>query len=610
MDNALADTAPDVSDEPLAALLLGSVAHLYRMETGSNSIAMTWLAPSTREILGIPDMLSPEEAGELWGARIAADNQEEYLDVQTRRTRGETVAWEYQFGHPEHGKLWLRCEQIFNLDSDNGKRTIVAKLTDITAERETQKALRLSDGKHSALVEELQVGVAIHQGWTPLFVNAAYADFYRYDSPEELLEIGSIQQVFHPDDVARMEEYRALRLAGKEVPTRFEVHGVRKDGTRIWTENTVRLIDTEQGQAILCLVQDITNKKAVADRLSRANAELEEQVDDQNTELAETAERYKALVEGSLQGIFLQENLRPIFANQALADMLGLESPEEFLERGNILSIYADDEVERMVGYNNRRLVGADVPNTYEVRYKRKDGSLLWVEQRVRMVNWLKRRVIQVVCVDITTRKQSEQQLIDAMADAEKANRTKSDFLAKMTHELRTPLNAIIGFSDLLETLDSSGRLKPEKTGEYARNINDSAKHLLDIVNDILDISRIETEQFALQEEEITVEEVVRASIDIVSPHVSNKRQDLRLSTALSRPVLRTDRRALTQMTLNLLSNAIKFSPDGGEILVTLDDTAEGGIALRVEDNGVGIEESMLSKVFEPFGQADNASAY
>jgi len=74
MDNALADTAPDVSDEPLAALLLGSVAHLYRMETGSNSIAMTWLAPSTREILGIPDMLSPEEAGELWGARIAADN--------------------------------------------------------------------------------------------------------------------------------------------------------------------------------------------------------------------------------------------------------------------------------------------------------------------------------------------------------------------------------------------------------------------------------------------------------------------------------------------------------------------------------------------------------
>lgn len=530
--------------------------------------------------------------------------------MQARRARGETVAWEYRYGHPEHGNRWLRCEQIFNLPGDNGVRSIVAKLTDITAERETQKALRLSDGKHRALVEELQVGVVIHQGWTPLFANPAYAALYRYDNPEELLEAGSIQQLFHPDDIARMEGYRALRLAGKEAPTRFEVHGVRKDGTRIWTENAVRLIDTEQGQAILCLVQDITDKKQAAERLSRAKAELEERVDDQNTRLTETAERYRALVEGSLQGIFLHENLRPVFANQALADMLGLDGPEDFTNSDTILSFYADGEAERMVDYHKRRVSGEDVPNTYEVRYKRKNGSQLWVEQRVRVVTWGARLVIQVVCVDITNRKQSEQQLIDAMAEAEKANRTKSDFLAKMSHELRTPLNAIIGFSDLLETLDSAGRLRPEKTGEYARNINDSAKHLLDIVNDILDISRIEAEQFVLHEEELILEEVVQASIDIVSPHVSNKRQELRLTTRLSTPVLRADRRALTQMTLNLLSNAIKFSPIGGEIVVTLSDNSDGGIALRVADNGVGIDESMLSKVFEPFGQADNASAY
>lgn len=129
-------------------------------------------------------------------------------------------------------------------------------------------------------------------------------------------------------------------------------------------------------------------------------------------------------------------------------------------------------------------------------------------------------------------------------------------------------------------------------------------------MNDILDISRIEAEQFSLHEEKVTVEDVVRASIDIVSPHVSNKRQDLRLSARLTRPVLRADRRALTQMTLNLLSNAIKFSPDGGVIEVTLDDTSEGGIILQVEDNGIGIEQAMIAKVFEPFGQADNASAY
>jgi two-component system, cell cycle sensor histidine kinase PleC len=405
-------------------------------------------------------------------------------------------------------------------------------------------------------------------------------------------------------------EYHALGLAGKPAPTRFEVRGVRKDGTEIWTENSVRLIDSEHGPAILCIVQDITEKKAVADKLSRAKAELEERVDGQTRELAETGARYKALIDGSLQGIYLHDALRPVFANQALADMLGIESPEEFLRFSTILDMYAQSDRERMESYYHKRTTDEEAPNTYEVRIRRQDGTFIWAEQRVRMVNWLSRRVIQVVCVDITARKQAEQQLIDAMGEAEKANRAKSDFLAKMSHELRTPLNAIIGFSDLLETLDASGRLRPEKIGEYARNINDSAKHLLEIVNDILDISRIEAGEFSLNEEPLVLKDVIQASLDIVSPHVSNKQQDLRFDTDLSRPMVRADRRAVTQMTLNLLSNAIKFTQDKGVISVSLEHTPDGGMTLCVEDDGVGIDPSMISKVFEPFGQADNASAY
>jgi signal transduction histidine kinase len=218
--------------------------------------------------------------------------------------------------------------------------------------------------------------------------------------------------------------------------------------------------------------------------------------------------------------------------------------------------------------------------------------------------------VIQVVCVDITVQKMAKQQLIDAMSEAEKANRTKSDFLAKMSHELRTPLNAIIGFSDLLETLDASGRLRPEKIGEYSRNISDSAKHLLEIVNDILDISRIEAGKFSLNEEALILEDVIQTSLDIVSSHLSHKSQNLKFEANLSRKIIRADRRALTQMTLNLLSNAIKFTPENGDITVRLHDTEDGSVAFYVEDTGIGIEESMMAKVFEPFGQADNASAY
>jgi PAS domain S-box-containing protein len=610
MRHALEDAEDAALDDPLTALLLGSTAHLYRMEAGANALGTTWLAPSTREILGIPTDLAPDEAGALWGTRILEQHQTELADVQCRRFQGETVAWEYRYAHPNHGTIWLRCEQIFNFNGRDGRANLIAKLSDITNERKTSEALRLSDTKHRALVEELAVGVVIHQGWKPLFVNAAYASLYGYANPEQLLATETIEPLFAPDEIPRMMGFRALRIAGKPAPSRFEVHGVRKDGVEIWTENSVRLIDTEDGQAILCIVQDVTEKKAAADQLSRAKAELEEQVDDQTRELAESGARYKALIDGSLQGIFLHDSLRPVFANQALADMLGLDDVEEFLKFESVLSIFDASDRERMVDYYNRRVGDEDAPNTYEVRFQRKDGSPMWVEQRVRMVNWLARRVIQVVCVDITARKEAEQKLIDAMGEAEKANRTKSDFLAKMSHELRTPLNAIIGFSDLLETLDASGRLRPEKTGEYARNISDSAEHLLEIVNDILDISRIEAGEFSLHEEDLVFKDVIQASLEIVSSHVGHKQQDLRFEDSLSRPIIRADRRALTQMTLNLLSNAIKFTPDHGVIAVSLGDTALGGVYLRVEDSGIGIEESMLSKVFEPFGQADNASAY
>lgn len=610
MHNAFNGAEDVATNDPLTALLLGSTAHLYRMEAGADALRMTWLAPSTREVLGIPAHLPSKEAGALWSERIQEQHQTEFFDVQNRRFHGETVAWEYQYAHPDRGVIWLRCEQIFSVKGPDDRGNIVAKLTDITNERKIGEALRLSDTKHRALVEELAVGVAIHQGWKPLFVNAAYASLYGYANPEELLATGTIEPLFAPGEIPRMAEFRALRLAGKPAPTRFEVHGVRKDGSDIWTENSVRLIDTEAGQAILCIVQDITEKKVAADQLSQAKAALEEQIGDQTRELAESGARYKALIDGSLQGIFLQDSLRPVFANQALADMLGLDSPEDFLKFESILSMFAEGERERMSDYYHRRIDDEEVPNTYEVRYQRKDGSPMWVEQRVRTVDWLSRRVIQVVCVDITARKQAEQRLIDAMAEAEQANRTKSDFLAKMSHELRTPLNAIIGFSDLLETLDASGRLRPEKTGEYARNINDSAKHLLEIVNDILDISRIEAGEFSLNEEELVLKDVIQASLDIVSSHVDHKHQDLKFEASLSRPVIRADRRALTQMTLNLLSNAIKFTPSEGAITVSLGDTPGGGVVLRVQDNGIGIEESMLSKVFEPFGQADNASAY
>ena len=416
------------AEDPLSTLLLSSTAHLYRMEMEANSLMVTWLAPSTRRILGIALASPLPEAGRQWTERIDTAYQARNLDVQRQRSRGDAVSWEYRYRHPERGLIWLRCEDLFHVPVGDARVSIVAKLTDITAERQTSESLRLSEAKHRALVEELAVGVVIHQGWKPLFINAALAKLYGYDGPEEILAGGTIKHLFAPTEVERMMKFRALRLAGKAAPTRFKVQGVRKDGGTIWTENAVRLIDTEDGTAILCIVQDITAKKTAADDLSKAKADLENRVADQTRELADSAARYKGLIDESLQGIYLHDNMRPVFANQAMADMLGLDGPDQFLAFDTILRMYPVSEHPLLIDYKNRRLRGAPAPTQYVSRAVRGDGSLIWIEQRVSIMMWSTMRVVQVACIDISARKKAEQQLIDAKADAEQANRTKIGF--------------------------------------------------------------------------------------------------------------------------------------------------------------------------------------
>lgn len=610
MDHGAHKVETPNDDDPLTKLLLGSAANLYRMESAGETLALTWISPSTRRILGISQDATLAEVRDQWVDQIDPKHQTTFAGIQKRRAQGEAVNWEYRYRHPERGWIWLRCEHLFQIPVGRAQVSIVAKLTDITQDRRTSEALRLSETKHRALVDEIAVGVVIHLDWKPIFANPAYAKLYGYDNPDELIATGSIQQLFAPCEIERMLAFRALRLAGRPAPARFEVQGIRKDGRAIWTENTVRLIDTEHGEAILCIVQDITEKKSAADELAQAKFELESRVADQTLELAESATRYKTLIDGSLQGIFLHDNLKPVFANQALAEMLGLESPERFLEFDNILMMYAPSEHQRMESYKSRRLSGEAVPTSYECQAIRGDGTSIWLEQRVSMLMWSGRRVIQVVCIDITARKKAEQQLLDAKADAERANRTKSDFLAKMSHELRTPLNAIIGFSEFMSTLQEAGALRPEKTLEYTGHISDSAQHLLAIVNDILDISRIESGGLALQEESLVLEDVIGASIEIVSAQISEKHLNLSLEFTATHTVVKADRRAVMQIALNLLSNAIKFTPEGGSIFVSGQDAADGGLTLSVADNGIGIERAMIDRVFEPFGQAENQSAY
>jgi PAS domain S-box-containing protein len=208
--------------------------------------------------------------------------------------------------------------------------------------------------------------------------------------------------------------------------------------------------------------------------------------------------------------------------------------------------------------------------------------------------------------IDITTRKAAERELESARDTAEAANRTKTEFLAHISHELRTPLNAVVGFSEMM-TEEMFGSLGCEKYREYAAAIHDSGLHLLDIINEMLDLSVAEIGKLELQEELVDPVDILAACCRMMADQASDAQVTLNYETDPRLPLLLADGRKLRQIVINLLSNAIKFTPAGGHVSALAGISAEGDFELTVVDTGIGIPRNHLERVLTPFGQVESA---
>ena len=207
------------------------------------------------------------------------------------------------------------------------------------------------------------------------------------------------------------------------------------------------------------------------------------------------------------------------------------------------------------------------------------------------------------VHVDITELKENEAQLRRAKELAESASRAKSEFLAMMSHELRTPLNAIMGFSEILKDELFGGHADPHYK-DYAVDIHDSGRHLLQMINDILDLSKIEAGKFELNEQAVDLEWLIDDVGRMMGERARHAGLQLEVDLPSPAPVLLADPRAVKQMLVNLVSNAIKFTPDGGRVTISV-AADDDGLDIAVRDTGIGIAEAYLPKVMEPFGQVD-----
>lgn len=356
--------------------------------------------------------------------------------------------------------------------------------------------------------------------------------------------------------------------------------------------------------------------RAAQNELEDLNRELEKRVEERTIEVRRSEAIYRALFENSNDGIFLLSPVgKDMHANSQALKMLGYTLEEyQLLTRNDINAVAAPDQKDDANERFATVIRGEYVP-LYERTFIGKNGKRVDVEINLSPVRDASGNIIlvQSVARDITERKKAEQALHEsrdklsaANAALEKASRLKDEFLASMSHELRTPLTSILGLSEALQ-LQTYGTLS-EKQLKALKNIETSGRHLLELINDILDLSKIEAGKLDMQFEPCNVADICQSSLQLVKGMAHQKQQNITYSINSSSIVIRADARRLKQMLVNLLSNAVKFTPNGGDLGLRVEaNEKEKFVSLTVWDKGIGISPNDLSNLFKPFVQLDSS---
>ena len=338
--------------------------------------------------------------------------------------------------------------------------------------------------------------------------------------------------------------------------------------------------------ALVGLAEDVTQEVMAREALERSEA------------------KYRLIAEKASDIIHhIAPDGRILYSSPSVKSVLGYDIDEITHLAMLVDRIHPDDTKRLIAAFEKFQREDEDLRHDY--RFRHREGHYLWIETTMRAVREPGGALKEIVSIsrDMSERKKYELQLMEARERAETANRTKSRFLANMSHELRTPLNAIIGFSDMLK-LEMFGQLGNPRYVEYAQLINQSGGLLLDLINDILDMSKIEAGKYELHREVVDVNDIVSHAIKLVKGRADAGGLHLSMEITPEAAVcpLFADTRALTQILLNLLSNAIKFTPASGDVRVLVCEI-EGNVCFIVEDTGRGIPEEHLPRLTRAFEQ-------
>ncbi|MDR6104299.1 PAS domain S-box-containing protein [Agrobacterium larrymoorei] len=457
---------------------------------------------------------------------------------------------------------------------------------------------RLSTGLLPETVDQMPVALLIHSGDRLIHANPEFLRLTGYTDLDELAALGGLDALLQRDELESVSERSggmvAVSAENELIPVRAKLQSIR------WEDSSalmLSLIPTEPARDAgpVHLADPASEEPAneAAEDAARMKGEIEE---------------LHSILETATDGVVLLDedgNIRSL--NRSASALFNYDNAE--IANKPFVTLFAHESQRAVLDYlsglaNNG--VASVLNDGREVIGREASGGFLPLFMtigRLKSTNGY-----CAVIRDITQWKRTEEDLRNAKRAAETANAHKTDFLARVSHEIRTPLNAIIGFADMMAT-ERFGPIGHPRYIEYSNDIVRSGRHVLDIVNDLLDISKIEAGQMDVDFKAVVLNETIAEAVSLVQPQANNQRVIIRTALSQSVPPVVADLRSIKQILLNILSNAIKFTPSGGQIVVSTAYEANGSVVLRVRDTGIGMTRSELEQAMKPFRQVSASSS-
>jgi len=478
-------------------------------------------------------------------------------------------------------------------------------ITDAVAGEARFAELAQRNASLAAAVSSTSSGVLITDPNLPgnpiVFVNPAFTRITGY-LPEEA--IGKSCRMLQGRDTDEQTIQRIRRAIHQRKPITVTIRNYRKDGRTFWNELGINPVFDEHKQLVhfVGVQTDVTDRVRAEEALRRSESELRALAETHAATL-DSLPAQVALIDPDGIVVSVNRMWRDAAGAADIDDMAGLgRNYIESIEDAE--GLFADEAP--IMGEGLRAVLAGDSTMFSREYLRLVNREPRWFKFVATPVSKDEPHGAVVMHFDITDRIMAEEALRAAKEQAEFANRSKSEFLANVSHELRTPLNAIIGFSEVMQR-EMFGTLGRPQYKEYAKDIHDSGVHLLKIINDILDLSKIEAGKFELHKEKLQLPEIVRGCLRLVTDRASAGKLQLKTDVPSELPPMLADSRAVKQILINLLSNAVKFTPAGGEVRVSARRDPNGDFILKVADTGIGIAEKDIAKAMAAFGQVDGA---